>query len=475
MRWSVSHHTRLLWVQQASRHLPFAPRLAPNVTSFAYLGEDLMALLLQHKVNPGALEVGYHWACTLLDEIQSMSEVTGLRAVIDHDPLFAGVGTRAIVSALADALPSSADRIPVESDCLAELALAQEEAVTGSTIATIGLANDPSAVIRRLESASKRYDALVAAEMPILRNAVREAVSAARSEIDLIEEVEGVLGGGCGRGRSTNGTPDEDASRLALAKRIQTNDRLKRIMELAGRFCLAAANVQATKSVHALDEVVGQELGQRLPDVAPDEIHNAFSNDSEMVALFYSRYVEAGLTQSKRSGTEALDKGDVVALVDTSGSMAGTCEEWAKATVLALWSICRAQRRNLLVMDYDTSPRVVLDARVGEPVEESVLMSWLLRSSSGGGTVVSTALDAALDHVESGKYERADVLLINDGDLYYSEQWLADYELRRRRLGARVLGIGVFCSTGLLDPLCDATAHVTNLADDGFAEVAFDV
>lgn len=477
MRWHVNHHSKLVWGEHADGRQFMTPRRALGVTSFAHMGEDLLAMLLQHDLTDGTVERGYGWAVELLDEIEGLPEVRALRSFAADDPLFAVIGAQEVMDALYDALPATADAIPVESDVRAEMELAATQAVVGN-VAVIG-SQDPEPAIRRAESASQAFSQSIGAIMPSLRQAAREAALRARERIAEMEDMENVFGaGGVGRQSSTGASRGSSKERMALAKRVGRHGKLRRIVELGRLFCVAADRAQSTKSEHAQDEAVGLTLGDEIRDAVPEEVYGAFAQDDCQRLLFYSRYVERALVQVKRSGVEPMNRGPVVYLLDSSGSMAGQREEWGKAVALALWRIARQQKRDFVVMEYDTVTRTVFidrdeDRQSGKGVDTETVIEWMLSEAAGGGTEIVQGLLNVLALIEM-EYPKADLIMVNDGDIIYSESWLEQYQERKRRLGVRAVGVALFCDSRLLAPLVDRLCEVKDLHGSEFAEVVFD-
>ena len=146
----------------------------------------------------------------------------------------------------------------------------------------------------------------------------------------------------------------------------------------------------------------GYRLGERLADVAPCEL--ALLADAATEDLFMRRAAEHRLTVVDRRSPEP-DPDPVVLLVDTSGSMEGEPELFAKALALALVQRLVPQGRRVDIVQFSGArdhSELRADA-AGLPA----LLAFLARSFHG-----STDFDSAL---ELGLERAADVVLVTDG------------------------------------------------------------
>ena len=100
----------------------------------------------------------------------------------------------------------------------------------------------------------------------------------------------------------------------------------------------------------------------------------------------------------------------MILCVDTSGSMNGTPENIAKAMVLYAGNKAIAQGRKCFVINFSTGIEL-LDLSESRSVTD--LISFL-KKSFHGGTDAAPALRHALQMIQDGGYEKADVLMISD-------------------------------------------------------------
>jgi uncharacterized protein with von Willebrand factor type A (vWA) domain len=234
---------------------------------------------------------------------------------------------------------------------------------------------------------------------------------------------------------------------LALAERVQMSPELQRIAELAGRIKRLALTCHAQRVRHGVDEIVSIETGASLERVLPQELvslrHSVLRRD------FLRRFSEGALLQYELSGRETLGRGPLIVCLDSSQSMAGDREAWAKAVALGLLSITRRERRDFAVVHFGSRKecRVFYFERSGARPQD-VLEAFTF--SFRGGTDFERPLSEALALIESG-LPRADIIFVTDGVCSVSREFLHGFIGARERLSFRVFSI-LIDPTGTLSP-----------------------
>lgn len=105
------------------------------------------------------------------------------------------------------------------------------------------------------------------------------------------------------------------------------------------------------------------------------------------------------------------DRGPMVIVLDTSGSMRGKPEEVAKAAVLALLRIALEEDRACYLINFSSQTRCVDLSAVSTALPE---LLHFLEFSFHGGTDLSPALRECLRILEVEKFKEADVLVLSD-------------------------------------------------------------
>ena len=125
--------------------------------------------------------------------------------------------------------------------------------------------------------------------------------------------------------------------------RVQRSTRLRIIMELAGRFRLAAQAAQRRKVIHGRDDVVGVVMDNDLGRILPHEL--AALDDPDLEYDVLRRYLERGLMCREYRGVEARNRGPIFICIDESISMDGRSIALAKAFALGMGWIAQHQNR----------------------------------------------------------------------------------------------------------------------------------
>ena len=247
-----------------------------------------------------------------------------------------------------------------------------------------------------------------------------------------------------------------------LAQQIGRNPQIRELVRKLGRQHMAEEMKRQTRIPQASrSEVHGTHRSNDLMRLLPSELIHL--EDDTLETLFYARLLENNLLTYELSGstlahgetTETRRKrtGPVVACLDTSASMQGEPLLKAKALLLAVAGILKAEDRSLHVILFGASGQLrtfAMDAR-----NDAAGLLAFLRQGFGGGTDFETPLQHALQLIETHPdCLKADVLMISDGDCSLSEDFTARLHANKARLNCRV------CSV-----LC-AGRHVTDRFSD---------
>jgi uncharacterized protein with von Willebrand factor type A (vWA) domain len=157
---------------------------------------------------------------------------------------------------------------------------------------------------------------------------------------------------------------------------------------------------------------VGSDLARLLPS------ETVFLADADLEPLLYRKLIENAALEYELRGLETKAEGPIVLVVDESGSMSGTNDEWAKAVSLALMEVAARQNRVFAYVHFDNGvSRVDTFAN-----PRSVALPELLdcvKHFTGGGTSIASGLQEADRIIGQAKehrdFKRADVVLITDG------------------------------------------------------------
>lgn len=148
------------------------------------------------------------------------------------------------------------------------------------------------------------------------------------------------------------------------------------------------------------------------------------------------------------------ERGPILAIIDTSGSMHGLPEQVAKAVVLEAARTAHAEKRRCFLYAY-SGPGQVLEQELDLSPEGLARLLSFLGFSFGGGNDEAGVLEKVLARLRENDWRKADVMFVSDGE------WRAPDSLvhavdQARQSGTRFHGIqiGNRGRTGL-HTLCD--------------------
>ncbi len=219
-----------------------------------------------------------------------------------------------------------------------------------------------------------------------------------------------------------------------LALLEKTN--LKKALRWLGRLRDAIAQVEyeqyktwkkryyAIEQPYGASEIVGVTQGGNINKATTAEL--SLLADKVAEYLFYKKLLDRDLYIWEQVSKETVEtkeeevkwrkrqsRGPVVVVADTSGSMAGYPEEFAKAFVFAMASMLSQEDRPLYIIFFSTQYKVL------ELTAEN--KNWndfleFLKHSFHGGTDPTQALTEAIRTMENNKiYQKADLFLLTDG------------------------------------------------------------
>ena len=249
----------------------------------------------------------------------------------------------------------------------------------------------------------------------------------------------------------------------ALAQALRGNTVIQELARKMGRAYISEQRKKQTRIPQASrSEVHGTHRSDDVMRLLPSELLNL--EDEALENLFYARLLEKQLQTYELQGTtlipgettEAQRKrtGPVVACLDTSGSMGGAPLLKAKALLLAIANILRQEDRSLHVLLFGAADEIREFAL--EDAQHSAGLLHFLRQGFGGGTNFEAPLARAMQIIEQHPaYEKADVLMISDGDCQLSAPFTQHLHQRKAVLDCMVYSV-----------LCDGQRVADGFSDE---------
>jgi uncharacterized protein with von Willebrand factor type A (vWA) domain len=315
-----------------------------------------------------------------------------------------------------------------------------------------------------------------------LRRALRAACSEAQ---ETQAQVRASLGGLAPGLECTPATFEQDATeRMRLAERVASDERLKAVMKLAGRLRRLADSGRKVRDEMGCDTLVGVTVGGDLPRILPTEL--ALLRHKRMRRVQLAKLVDNRMFQYHLIGNTPKGRGPLTVLLDMSGSMMGDRSLWACSVALACMGIAVRERRACTVIGFNR--QITYAYRVDSKGRSYTLDTHTMKAESemggpehmalklasagcGGGTSFNAPFQAALDMEEGVTKERADLVLVTDGQADLSHHVLDRVIEAREETGLRVFGltIGGGSLGEAVRQVCDSTTDLDDAIanDDG--------
>lgn len=255
--------------------------------------------------------------------------------------------------------------------------------------------------------------------------------------------------------------------------RLQTSDSndLESVAErIFGPVRRATEERREVDSPLVHEETRGVERSGELQRMLPSEA--ALLGHPVLKRLWHARRAERSLVSYRVSGTtfdrvltesERLegreerrprpDRGPVIVCLDTSGSMAGGPETIAKAVVLEALRNAHRERRACLVFSFG-GPGDVIELELDLRSDGLSRLVDFLTGSFHGGTDVDAPLRRAVARLQETRWDRADLLLVSDGEFPLPPGLGTSIEEARTRRGLRVHGLLIGDSSPAMEAIC---------------------
>ena len=247
-------------------------------------------------------------------------------------------------------------------------------------------------------------------------------------------------------------------ARKDLAGRL-SGSRMARFRELIGRFRMTARSEQARKAEFGRDELYSIALGRDLAEVLPSEL--VLLAHPRLREQFIRRFAEGQLLSRKWRGRQRAGDGPIIVLLDTSGSMEGDAEGWAKAFALSLMEVARHDSRAFTTILFSSRTQVHRVDGTGLDAMVEVGETFL-----GGGTSYDRPLaDAIAIATADAAFAKSDIVMVTDGECDMAD---ATWErlAAAREGGLRVFGIAVGTEPGAaLERMCDNVRSICDFTD----------
>ncbi|MBD2492146.1 VWA domain-containing protein [Aulosira sp. FACHB-615] len=317
----------------------------------------------------------------------------------------------------------------------------QEKKALGELIRSVEDDTDEMLATLRLLGQSAVQDAEYYAQgldSSEIRQTIRVAVAETEEKLSELTQWLEMIGLNWGIEEGTEQTVSS-VEKMELASRIATNEKLKLIAKLSGSLKDIADKKRRTKTEDAFGELSSIELGNNLARLLPLELQKL--TQPELFPLFAKGYYEHSLLQYKIVGKEKKSKGPLIVCLDSSGSMAGHPDTWAKAVTAVLLQIAHKDNRHFRVIHFDTRVRRTDDFPPKHHDYRKFLDS-MLSFYSGGGTNWEPALFEAIKYIDNDQsLHKADIVLITDALCDMSQDVVEKLKSNKQHLQTNIFSI----------------------------------
>jgi uncharacterized protein with von Willebrand factor type A (vWA) domain len=253
---------------------------------------------------------------------------------------------------------------------------------------------------------------------------------------------------------------------MELASRIRKSSGLRELAEKVGRFVRLAMAEQAQKIVHGIDEVHDVELGNDIHNVLPSELLNLADDDLDI--LFLKKFADKELLQYKLRGKEKVARGAIICMIDSSGSMMGARDTWARAVAIALLHIAYRQGRDFYGIIFSGPHDGLLEFSFPKGIAGPKEVLDFAESSMYGGTDFELPINRGVKVLETqfnGEgSQKGDLVMITDGECYVSEEWLDRFKNAKDFLAFRLYSCLIGANSTTLATISDDIYHITDFA-----------
>lgn len=192
----------------------------------------------------------------------------------------------------------------------------------------------------------------------------------------------------------------------------------------------------------------------------------------ETLPLFLRKLQKKGLKQYRRREPICKGSGDIICMLDESGSTKEAAP-WCKAVALALLDIAIQGKRRFAIIHFSSTGKFQTDLFLpGQFDREDVLKA--AETFLGGNTDYATPLKEALRLMELEGFENADMVFVTDGVCALPEDFLSDLKKQQAERKFQITGVLLDQDAAgfsfSLEPFCTEILRTSQLTKQNIAE-----
>lgn len=252
-----------------------------------------------------------------------------------------------------------------------------------------------------------------------------------------------------------------------LLNHVKNSEELLRIAKSLGKYREIITDKRKNGFAYGRGEKYDITLGNDITNCLSSEL--ALLGKPETEILFMRKYEQKRLMQYRKRTEIIKGKGDMIVLIDESGSTRDV-QAWAKAFALAMLDIAAKDKRKFAMVHFASAENVKTDLFEPRHYTSTDVMN-AAEQFFGGGTDFEAPLTEAISLLEKG-YENADITIITDGECSISDNFAEKF--RNTMLNHKATVTGILLDKDMpcgktLEPFCDKIYHSKDLTEDEIA------
>ena len=263
-------------------------------------------------------------------------------------------------------------------------------------------------------------------------------------------------------------------------------EKMERDRALVDRVCQSKTLLEVARHLGRLKELINGKRkcgytygrGEKYTVELGGDINRALGSEFAMLAtpetvpLFLRKLQKKGLKQYRRREPVCKGSGDIICMLDESGS-AEEAAPWCKAVALALLDIAIQGKQRFAIIHFSSTDKFQTDLFLpGQFSREDVLRA--AETFLGGNTNYATPLKEALRLMEHEGFENADLVFVTDGVCSLPEGFLAGLKEQQAQRNFQITGVlldqGATGFSFSLEPFCAEILRTSELTRESIAE-----
>ena len=264
-------------------------------------------------------------------------------------------------------------------------------------------------------------------------------------------------------------------------------EKMERDRALVERVCQSKTLMEVARHLGRLKELIsgkrksGYAYGRGEKKYTVElggDISRALGSEFAMLAapetlpLFLRKVQKKGLKQYRRREPICKGSGDIICMLDESGSTKEAAP-WCKAVALALLDIAIQGKRRFAMVHFSSTGKFQTDLFLpGQFDREDVLKA--AETFLGGNTDYATPLKEALRLMEQEGFESADMVFVTDGVCALPEDFLSDLKKQQAERKFQITGVLLDQDAAgfsfSLEPFCTEILRTSQLTQESIAE-----